>query len=182
MRSRDAGHPVVRIDAFVAASARAGILPLRSRDRCRGRVLGINPFDQPDVEASKIAARAMTDAFEKTGHCLADPPVFEEGGIALYTDDTQRGQLRSIGADRRWKAGSRRTWPGELSATIWRMLAYLDATEARHAGSARCAVTVRDRKRVATSLQFGPRFLHSTGQAYKGGPNCGRLSSDHGRA
>jgi transaldolase/glucose-6-phosphate isomerase len=138
-----------------------------------GAVIGINPFDQPDVEASKVATREMTDAFEKTGSLPSEPPVFEANGIALYTDALNAEALRKLGAAvtlESWlKAHFSRLRDGDYFA----LLAYIDAAEARLRALQNLRASVRDRKRVATCLQFGPRFLHSTGQAYKGGPNSG---------
>ncbi len=138
-----------------------------------GAVLGINPFDQPDVEASKIATREMTAAYETTGSLPTTPPVFEGNGIALYTDAGNADALRKLGAAltlESWlKAHVARLAAGDYFA----LLGYLDATAPRLQALQNLRAAIRDRMRVATCLQFGPRFLHSTGQAYKGGPNSG---------
>jgi transaldolase/glucose-6-phosphate isomerase len=138
-----------------------------------GAVIGIDPFDQPDVEASKIATREMTEAFEKTGALPAAAPLFAANGIALYTDERNAAALRQAGAD-----GTLASWLGAHFARLqdgdyFAVLAYLAADPARVATLQNLRAAVRDNKCVATCLQFGPRFLHSTGQAYKGGPNSG---------
>ncbi|HTV37353.1 MAG TPA: transaldolase, partial [Xanthobacteraceae bacterium] len=129
--------------------------------------------DQPDVEASKVAARALTDAYEKTGTLGEDIPVFKDNGIALYTDERNAQALRQAGAD-----ATLASWLGAHFARIqdsdyFAVLAYLERSEAHIEPLQELRAAVRDGKRIATCLQFGPRFLHSTGQAYKGGPNSG---------
>ena len=116
----EAGHPVVRIGGGFAATPGAGILPFRDGDRRGRRGPRHQPFDQPDVEASKIATRAMTDAFEKR-LAAAEPPVFEDNGIALYTDarNARRAAASWRGIDAR-RAGSRRTSRGPPAAIILR--------------------------------------------------------------
>ena len=138
-----------------------------------GAILGINPFDQPDVEASKVATRAVTDAFEKTGALPPQKPVFEKDGVALYTDPDNAEALRKLGA-----AATLESWLKAHFARLGRRrllrthrLSRCHSRAAAALQSLRAAV--RDRTRAATCLQFGPRFLHSTGQAYKGGPNTG---------
>jgi transaldolase/glucose-6-phosphate isomerase len=138
-----------------------------------GALIGINPFDQPDVEASKVAARELTDAYEKSGALAPDTPVFRQDGIALYTDARNADALRQAGAD-----GTLESWLGAHFARIhdgdyFGVLAYVERNDAHSRMLQQLRTAVRDKKRVATCLQFGPRFLHSTGQAYKGGPNSG---------
>jgi len=138
-----------------------------------GAVLGINPFDQPDVEASKVATRELTDVIEKRGALPAETPVFRANGIALFTDEGNAGALRQAGADstlESWlRAHLSRLHAGDYFAT----LAYVERNAANTTVLQDLRTAVRDRKHVATCAEFGPRFLHSTGQAYKGGPNTG---------
>ncbi len=168
-----AGHPVVQIGVASPQKIGQEFFRFEIATTVAGAVLGINPFDQPDVEASKVATRAMTDAFEKTGSLPSEPPVCADNGIVLYTDERNAKALRRGGANstlESWlKAHLARLADGDYFA----LLAYLDATASRTQSLQRLRIAVRDRKRVATALQFGPRFLHSTGQAYKGGPNSG---------
>ena len=136
-----------------------------------GAILGINPFDQPDVEASKVATRRLTDAFEKTGRLPAETPILETEGVRLFADPRNAGELAAGG---RTLAGVLRAHlgrirPGDYAA----LLAYVEMTAANEAALQGIRTRLRDRYRVATCLGFGPRFLHSTGQAYKGGPGTG---------
>ena len=138
-----------------------------------GAILGINPFDQPDVEASKIATRAMTEAFEKTGALPGEPPVFAERGVALHTDAQNADSLRKLGAGPSLESWFKAHFARRAAGDYIALLAYLDATETRVQALQNVRASIRDRTRLATCLQFGPRFLHSTGQAHKGGPNSG---------
>ena len=136
-----------------------------------GAVLEINPFDQPDVEASKVATRALTDAYERSGELPSDAPILEAHGLQVFasgetaerfasSDGTLTGHLR---------AHLDTLQPGDYFA----LLAYLEMTRDHDGQLQRIRHLVRDAKRVATCVGFGPRFLHSTGQAYKGGPASG---------
>ena len=167
------GQPVVRIGVAAKQNLAQEFFRFEMATAVAGAVIGINPFDQPDVEASKVAARELTDAYEKTGVLVADKPVFKENGVVLYTDERNALALRQAGAN-----STLQSWFGAHFARIhdgdyFAILAYLERTDARMAPLQELRTAVRDSKRVATCLQFGPRFLHSTGQAYKGGPNSG---------
>jgi transaldolase/glucose-6-phosphate isomerase len=116
-------------------------------------VLGINAFNQPDVEASKVATRKLTTEYEKTGKLPPEQP--------LRIGDANLGS--------EIKAHLAKVKPGDYVA----LLAYIEMTDANEAALQKIRTTIRDRYKVATCLGFGPRFLHSTGQAYKGGPNSG---------
>jgi transaldolase/glucose-6-phosphate isomerase len=115
----------------------------------------------------------LTAAFEKTGKLPEETPVCSDKSITIYTDRENADALRKAGAD-----GGAETW---LKAHFSRLgagdyfaiLAYLARDEANAARLQGPRLAVRDRRHVATCLEFGPRFLHSTGQAYKGGPDSG---------
>lgn len=140
-----------------------------------GSIIGINPFDQPDVEASKIATRKLTEEYERSGSLPQEAPFFEAEGIKLFADEKNANDLRLF-TGKSSLTGYLKAHLDRLKASdYFALLAYIEMNDeherllqiARHA--------VRDQKRVATCLGFGPRFLHSTGQAYKGGPNTGVL-------
>ena len=138
-----------------------------------GAVLGINPFNQPDVEDAKIKTRELTAAFEKSGKLPAEKPVMSSPQADLYTDDGNAAALRKAGAD-----GDLGSW---LKAHLSRsgaddyvaLLAYIERSPVHIGSLQQMRLEVRDKRHVATCAEFGPRFLHSTGQAYKGGPDSG---------
>jgi transaldolase / glucose-6-phosphate isomerase len=138
-----------------------------------GSVLGINPFDQPDVESAKIKTRELTAAFEKTGALPPETPALSTPEADLYTDAANVAALREKGADgslKSWlKAHLSRAHDGDYVA----LLAYVEHNAAHIDALQAVRLAVRDQRHLATCAQFGPRFLHSTGQAYKGGPDEG---------
>jgi transaldolase/glucose-6-phosphate isomerase len=165
-----AGQPVVTISIASPMDLGEEFFRWEMATAVAGSVLGINPFDQPDVEASKIATRKLTEEYEETGRLPAETPFFEEHGLKLYAD---AGNMRSL--------GRRSSLVEYLAAHLARLgvgdyfgvLAYVPMIAAHDVHLQAMRHRVRDARRVATCLGYGPRFLHSTGQAYKGGPNSG---------
>jgi transaldolase/glucose-6-phosphate isomerase len=165
-----AGHPVVRITLRDRRQLGQEFFRWEFATAVAGAVLGINPFDQPDVEASKVKTRELTAAYEKSGALPPESAILEEGGVKLFADERNAKAL----AGQRTLAGALKAHLGRLEAgDYFALLAYVERNEA-HTGILQGArLAVRNGRRVATCLGFGPRFLHSTGQAYKGGPDTG---------
>ena len=165
-----AGHPVVRIKLELPEHIGQEFFRFEIATAVAGAVIDINPFDQPDVEASKVKTRELTAAFEKTGALPAETPAFSGKSIDLYTDDANAKALAGAGAGssaRGWlKAHLGRIGAGDYFA----VLAYVARDDANAAPLQKSRLAVRDRRHVATCLEFGPRFLHSTGQAYEAPP------------
>jgi transaldolase/glucose-6-phosphate isomerase len=168
-----AGHPVARIVMKSIDHLGQEFFRFEMATAVAGAILGINPFNQPDVESAKIKTRELTGAFEKSGALPAEQPVVSSDEADLYTDEQNAAELRKAGANGTlgsWiRAHLSRTGRGDyvaLLAYIERDGAYIDALQ-------KMRLAVRDQKHVATCAEFGPRFLHSTGQAYKGGPDSG---------
>jgi len=169
-----AGHPVVRIGVDELYDLGEEFFRWEIATAVAGSVIGIHPFDQPDVEASKVATRKLTSEYEQTGKLPPETPFFEEGGLKLFTDDKNATALgaavgKSASLTAHLKAHLDRIKAGDYVA----LLAYIEMNEAHERALQTMRHAVRDRKHVATCLGFGPRFLHSTGQAYKGGQNTG---------
>jgi transaldolase/glucose-6-phosphate isomerase len=168
-----AGHPVVRIVMKSIDHIGQEFFRFEIATAVAGAILGINPFNQPDVEAAKIKTRELTAAFEKTGSLPAEVPVVSTTSADIYTDDHNARALRSAGADGdlgSWlKAHLTRSRAGDYVA----LLAYIERNHAHIDTLQEMRLKVRDKRHVATCAEFGPRFLHSTGQAYKGGPDSG---------
>jgi transaldolase / glucose-6-phosphate isomerase len=136
-----------------------------------GAILGINPFDQPDVEASKIKTRELTAAYERTGRLPTETPLLADRGIQVFAANSH---AKSLGGGEGSLAACLKKHLGQLGAGDYcALLAYMERNAEHAEALQHMRRMVRDRKRVATCLGFGPRFLHSTGQAYKGGPNSG---------
>jgi transaldolase/glucose-6-phosphate isomerase len=178
-----AGQPVVRIPLGETYRLGAEFFRWEIATAVAGAVLGINPFDQPDVEASKIETRKLTAAYEQSGSLPAEQPVIVDGDLALYTNKHNAEALFTL-------AGTRASLAALVNAHLARagagdyvaLLAYLARNAAHDAVLQTIRHQVRDARGVATCVGFGPRFLHSTGQAYKGGPNSGvflQITCDH---
>lgn len=138
-----------------------------------GSVLGINPFDQPDVEASKIATRELTEQFEKKGALPQEPLLAEVDGIELFADPHLANVLPGRGSPGGLAGILKTHLDRSMVGDYFALLVYLPMNEGIERRLQSVRHLVRDRRRLATCLGFGPRFLHSTGQAYKGGPNEG---------
>jgi transaldolase/glucose-6-phosphate isomerase len=161
-----AGHPVVRIEMADPRDLGAEFFRWEVATAVAGSVLELNPFDQPDVESAKIAARGLMTAYEKKGRLPRVKPALEERGITLYAD---RKATREANLPDALEAHLARLGAGDYFA----INAYLDNSEENDHDLQAIRLSVRDRHRVASTLGYGPRFLHSTGQLHKGGPNSG---------
>jgi transaldolase/glucose-6-phosphate isomerase len=169
-----AGQPVVRISLRDTYDLGQAFFRWEMATAVAGSIIGINPFNQPDVEASKVATRNLTAEYERTGSLPAENPFFEERGIKLFTDDKNAAALnQSVGPSKSLAAYLRAHLNRLKTGDYFAALAFIEMNEEHEARLQQMRHAVRDRRKVATCLGFGPRFLHSTGQAYKGGPNTG---------
>ena len=169
-----AGHPVVRIELSDPHELGGEFFRWEFATAVAGSLIGIDPFDQPDVEDAKVLAREITDRYDETGALPSRTPFVEKDGRRLYTDDANRAELIEM-------AGEGADVPAYVDAHLARagagdyvaLLAYVEMTTEHEAALRGIRARIRDTRRVATCVGFGPRFQHSTGQAYKGGPNTG---------
>jgi len=169
-----AGQPVVRIAVPGVYDLGQEFFRWEVATAVAGSIMGINPFNQPDVEASKIATRKLTTEYERSGSLPAESPFFEGQGIKLFTDDKNAAALKQAAGNNPSLVSYLRAHLNRLqSGDYFAVLCYLQMNEANESLLQTIRHAVRDKKHVATCLGFGPRFLHSTGQAYKGGPNSG---------
>jgi transaldolase/glucose-6-phosphate isomerase len=165
-----AGHPVVRITLPNTYNLGQEFFRWEIATAVAGSIIGINAFNQPDVEASKIETKKLTSQYETTGSLPPEWPFFEEKGIKFFADEKNAVAL---------KGGTKlvdvlKTHLSRLgSGDYFAVLGYITMNPANEKTLQTIRHAVRDKKKVATVLGFGPRFLHSTGQAYKGGPNTG---------
>jgi len=164
-----AGQPVVTLSLSSPLQVAQQFFLWEIATAVAGAVIGINPFDQPDVEASKIETKKLTDAYAATGKLPDEAPFLVSDGIKLFTDPRDQDALRQESLDDIIKAHLGRAGPGDYVA----LLAYIDRNPAHIEMLRKLRARIRDAKHVATCVGFGPRFLHSTGQTYKGGPNSG---------
>ena len=167
------GQPVVRISVREIYNLGQEFFRWEMATAVAGSIIGINPFDQPDVEASKVATRKLTQEYEQAGSLPAETPMFEAEGIKLFADDKNADTLRQATNDHSLKGYLQAHFDRLKEHDYFAELAYLEMNEAHAQTLQSLREAVRNAKHVATCLGFGPRFLHSTGQAYKGGPNTG---------
>jgi glucose-6-phosphate isomerase len=155
----DGGSGSTGSDVVVTGTLGAQMLLWEVATATAGRILGINPFDQPDVESAKVAARSMLEGEPETSE-----PAFTDGPI----------EVRALGTD---FLGDARTLPEAVAALLAQVdgqqgylavMAYLDRLE--HADLAQVRGSLAHRVRRPVTFGWGPRFLHSTGQFHKGGP------------
>ena len=164
------GIPVVRINVPNIYHLGQEFFRWEIATAVAGSIIGINAFNQPDVEASKIETRKLTSEYEANGKLPPEAPFFESSGIKLFADQKNAGALKG-GAK---LAGILKTHLSRIgTGDYFAVLGYIPMNPANEKALQKIRHAVRDAKRVATVLGFGPRFLHSTGQAYKGGPNTG---------
>jgi transaldolase/glucose-6-phosphate isomerase len=169
-----ANQPVVRISLTDPYDLGQEFFRWEIATAVAGSIIGINAFNQPDVEASKIATRNLTTEYEKTGSLPAEKPILEDKGVKLFTDEKNAAELAKAAGSDKSLVGYLKAHFGRIKAgDYFALLGYIQRNEAHEAALQAMRHAVRDKKHVATCLGFGPRFLHSTGQAYKGGPNSG---------
>lgn len=177
----DAGHPFITIEMESIETLGQEFFRWEFATAVAGAIMGINPFDQPDVESAKIEARKITNEYEKTGSLPAEAPFFEADGIKLFSSDEYSAELTA--------AVEEETLAAYLEAHLlhieendyFALLAYVEMNIDNEDLLSEIRDHVLEAHSVATCLGFGPRFLHSTGQGYKGGANNGvflQITSD----
>lgn len=162
-----AGQPVIEIEVDGPYQLARLFYVFEIATAVAGSLLGINPFDQPDVEAAKIKTKALMEA---GGAKDSDKPVFARHGISVYADAANAKAM--AGAETLedcLAAHFKRVGAGDYIA----LLGFIERSAAHAAELDAMRAALRDKTGAAVCLGFGPRFLHSTGQAYKGGPASG---------
>ena len=166
-RLEQAGKPVVRLPVASKLALGAEFFRWEFATAVAGSLMRINPFNQPDVEAAKVAARKLTDVVEKGGTLPSEEPFHSEQGIKLFGKPPKNVTQITLPGILREHLGQMK--PHDYGA----VLAYVEMNDANVAP----LLSIRERigrgGRFASTLGFGPRYLHSTGQLHKGGPNSG---------
>ncbi len=171
----NAGQPVMKILLDDPLDLGAEFFRWEIATAAASSFLGINAFDQPNVQESKDNTRRLLAEYGSAGRLSQEPPLLTEGGLSLYCDKNNRSQIESWAGfqDRRLasyvKAHLDRSRMGDYVA----LLAYLEPSTENHVLLQRLRKHLLDRSGLATTLGYGPRFLHSTGQLHKGGPSTG---------
>jgi transaldolase/glucose-6-phosphate isomerase len=164
------GLPVVRISVKNTYNLGQEFFRWEIATAVAGSIIGINPFNQPDVEASKLETKKLTSEYENTGKLPPESPFLETEGIKLYADQKNTAALQNS----KTLVDALKFHLDRINANdYFGVLAYITMNQQNEDTLQAVRHLVRDDKKAATVLGFGPRFLHSTGQAYKGGPTSG---------
>ncbi len=166
-----AGHPVVRIEMKNKLSLGAEYFRWELATATAGALIGVNPFDEPNVSESKKNSRDLLKEWTEKGSFGEGDPIIEEDGISIY------GQ-----ASGKWFFKEHKKSVKDFitsftklaeSPDYFSLLAYFLRTPSRHKKLQTLRLKLRNKLNVGTTLGYGPRYLHSTGQLHKGGPNRG---------
>jgi len=158
------GHPVLRIELDNLCELGGQFLEWELATIVAGHCLEINPFDQPDVEAAKELARQMVQAYHQQGGLPQLEPDLREDSLSLYSDIPGATLGEALGAF---------LARGEKGRSYIALQAYIAATEETDALLASLRLALLKKTGLATTVGYGPRFLHSTGQLHKGDAGCG---------
>ena len=166
-----AGQPVIRLETAAPLDVGQEFFRWETATAVAGHLLGVNPFDEPNVQESKDNTAALLRTYEEEGKLPAEKPTIADGVLSLYGECAGESVTAAL---RRFlgQAG-----PGDYVA----LMAYLPQEEAIQGGLDAIRHAVRTATGAATTVGYGPRFLHSTGQLHKGGPNtavCLQLTVD----
>lgn len=176
------GHPTVTIELAEKENLGQEFFRWEFATAVAGAIMEINTFNQPDVESAKIEARKLTEEYEEKGELPPESPFFEEGGIKLFTSEEYAAKLSEyVGETKSLKKYTEAHLAHLQENDYFALLAYVEMNAEHEELLQSIREKVLHKELTATCLGFGPRFLHSTGQAYKGGANSGvflQITSD----
>jgi RpiB/LacA/LacB family sugar-phosphate isomerase len=161
----DAGHPVLRLALRDPMDLGAEFFRWELAAATAGAVLGVNPFDEPDLSRGKEQASTLLAEWRRSRRLPEWPADVEEDGLVLMTKSSKKATSVSKGL----AAHLAQAGPGDYLA----VQAYLTPTPDAARALQEIRVALRDRLRIATTVGWGPRYLHATGQLHKGGPTSG---------
>ena len=168
-----AGHPIIRIAVPERYAIAAEFFRWEFATAVAGAVLNVNPFNQPNVQESKDYTKSLTDEYERVGVLPTESPVLVTDGIQVFTDKTNAVELaKGIAGGTLESCLHRHLNRTELRDYV-AINAYIEMSAENNAILQRIRKRIRNEKKVATTVGYGPRFLHSTGQLHKGGPATG---------
>jgi transaldolase / glucose-6-phosphate isomerase len=170
----EAGRPVFRISLPDALSIGQELFRWEIATAVAGSVIGVDPFDQPDVEASKVLTRKLMAEFEAEGAFSLQTPAFGNDLVRIFPTGPEAARLTSAASGSRdlddWLAAFLQS---RADGDYVALLAYACPNSANTAALEALRARLGSNGRWATTLGFGPRYLHSSGQVHKGGPNSG---------
>ena len=158
-----AGHPVITLDVDDAFDVAGQFVIWEVATVVAGHLLGINPYDQPDVEAAKRLAGEMTEAWRRGRSLPPEESALVDGDLRIYGAGPEVSSLEEALSTLFDAAATQGKVRSYLCLQAW-----LPPQAATDASLERLRLAIRDRTRLAVTLGYGPRFLHSTGQLHKG--------------
>ncbi len=176
-----AAQPVIHITLQEKANLGQEFFRWEFATAVAGAIMKINPFNQPDVESAKIEAKKITEEYEQTGELPREKAFFEADHIELFTSKEYAEELRDAIDEPNLANYLEAHLLNLENNDYFALLAYIEMNRETEELLQKIRVKILEREQVATCLGFGPRFLHSTGQAYKGGANNGvflQITSD----
>lgn len=168
-----AGHPVIRIELDDLYQIGAEFFRWEFATAVAGAVMRINSFDQPDVESAKIEARKITDQYEQTGTLAESTPFYSNNGVSLFAADDYAARLQEMVDEPTIGELLSAHFANVEEGDYFAVLGFIEMNESNEQRLQAIRIKVLETRLAATCMGFGPRFLHSTGQAYKGGANNG---------
>ncbi len=176
------GHPTIKIELAARENLGQEFFRWEFATAVAGAIMEINPFNQPDVEAAKIEAKKITEEYEQTGALPEETPFFEADGVKLFTSAEYAESLgKFINGERSLRSYIASHIAHLQENDYFAVLGYIEMNAEHEELLQKLREKVLHKELTATCLGFGPRFLHSTGQAYKGGANSGvflQITSD----
>ena len=166
---RNAGHPIVYRTLRDNYDLASEFFVWEFATAIAGWRLGINPFDQPNVQESKDATRELLDYFKEHGQLENQQPIVAADPLTIYAAERTSPKSRSDSVLDALRAHLAKVEPGDYIA----FLDYIEETPEIETTLQSMRISLRDALRCATTTGYGPRFLHSTGQLHKGGPDSG---------
>ncbi len=156
---RDAGHPLLQLNIDDPYDLGAVFYHWELATAIAGHLMGIHPFDQPDVEAAKILAREMVQTYQQQGQLPPEQATITEGELSVYSETPAASLAEALNA---------LLEQAQAHHSYIALQAYLNPTPSIQPALHRLRRALQERCKVATTLGYGPRFLHSTGQLHKG--------------
>jgi len=177
---REAGHPRVTLYLSDQYAIAGEFFRWEYATAVTGKLFGINPFDDPNVTEAKEATGRLLEFYTKHDHLPHVEKAFIEDGVELYLDDKTLKSLAQLALQYNYSSGD---LTGLVAALLnstrandyFAIMAYIPMTDAADAALKEVARRMRHTTRRAVTIGYGPRFLHSTGQLHKGGPNNGHF-------
>jgi glucose-6-phosphate isomerase len=157
-RLSDAGHPVIRIFLDDIYDLGGQFFCWEFAVAVAGHVLGINPYDQPDVESAKVLSRKAMDEYRRNGRLSTQAAALMDKDISVFSDSPSSGLSQSMQA----------FFSHIQEGSYISIQAYIAPTIETERALQAFRLVLLDKYRIPTTLGFGPRFLHSTGQLHKG--------------